>query len=83
MSLNKSKRSVTIDLKTEEGKEIVYKMVEQSDIFVQNFLPKVTEKLGLDYESLKVINPKLIYASVSGYPHHSEQKNNAAFDLTI
>jgi len=57
--------------------------MQDSNIFIQNFTPKVIQKLSLDYESVKSKNPKLIYASVGGYPHNSEMKDEPAFDLTI
>ncbi len=71
MSLNRSKQSITCDFKSIEGKEIMLKLIANSDIFVQNFIPRVVESLGLDYETVKEINPKLIYASIAGYPHNT------------
>ena len=59
------------------------RLMQNSNIFIQNFTPKVIEKLKLDYESVKLQNPKLIYASVTGYPHNSNMKDTTAFDLTI
>ena len=56
---NRNKRGMTLNLKSAEGREILYKLVKQSDVFVQNFRVGVAEKLGLDYETLKGINPRL------------------------
>jgi crotonobetainyl-CoA:carnitine CoA-transferase CaiB-like acyl-CoA transferase len=64
---NRNKRGIAVDLKTEEGRQVVYKLVEQSDVFIENFRQGVPERLGMDYETLKKINPKLIYGSASGY----------------
>ncbi len=64
---NRNKRGVAVNLKTDEGKQIVYKMVEQADVFIQNFRKGVAERLGMDYETLKKINPKLVYGSASGF----------------
>ena len=83
MSLNRSKKSIAIDLKHEQGRQIVKDLISKSDIFIQNFLPKAIQKLNLDYPQVKSLNSKLIYATVSGYPHGSKQENDAAFDLTI
>ena len=65
--LNRNKRCVTIDLKSEAGKKIVLKLAGSADVIVHNFRPGVMEKLGLGYEDLKNINPRLIYASSSGW----------------
>jgi crotonobetainyl-CoA:carnitine CoA-transferase CaiB-like acyl-CoA transferase len=65
--LNRNKRSVTINLKAEAGRRIVFQLVENADVFVHNFRPGVMEKLGLGYEDLKKVNPRLIYARSSGW----------------
>jgi crotonobetainyl-CoA:carnitine CoA-transferase CaiB-like acyl-CoA transferase len=64
---NRGVKSLTLDLKTPEGKEILYQLVKQADVFGQNFRPGAAEKNGFGYEDLKKINPKIVYASVSGY----------------
>ncbi len=64
---NRSKRGIAVNLKTEEGREIVHKLVEGADVFIQNFRKGVADRLGMDYERLRGINPKLIYASASGF----------------
>lgn len=64
---HRNKRCIALDLKKPEGVEIVRKLVEDADVFIQNFRKGVAERLGLGYEDLKKINPKLIYASGSGY----------------
>jgi CoA:oxalate CoA-transferase len=65
--LNVGKKSVVLDLKSEDGKEAVRRLVATSDILVENFRPGVMHRLRLDYESLRPVNPKLIYCSISGY----------------
>lgn len=67
ISTNRNKRSLTLDLKKEKGKNIFMEMIRTADIFVSNFRPEVHRKLGIDYETLKKINPGLIYCSVTGY----------------
>ena len=64
---NRSKRGIAVNLKTAEGREILHKLVSGADVFIQNFRKGVAERLDMDYETLKEINPKLIYASASGF----------------
>ena len=64
---NRGVKSVTLNLKTEKGREILRKLVEQADIFGQNFRPGAAEKNGIGYEELRRVNPRLVYMSVSGY----------------
>ena len=64
---NRSKRGIAVNLKTTEGREILHKLVSGADVFIQNFRKGVAERLDMDYETLKAINPKLIYASASGF----------------
>ena len=64
---NRSKRGIAVNLKTAEGREILHKLVSGADVFIQNFRKGVAERLDMDYETLKAINPKLIYASASGF----------------
>ena len=64
---NRGVKSVTLDLKSEEGRKILHRLIETADIFGQNFRPGAAEKNGFGYEELKKINPKLVYVSVSGY----------------
>ena len=64
---NRSKRGIAVNLKTAEGREILHKLVRGADVFIQNFRKGVAERLDMDYDTLKAINPKLIYASASGF----------------
>ncbi len=83
MSLNRNKRSITLNLKTAKGKEILLEMVKKVDVIVENFRPGTMEKLGLGYEDLKKINPKLIYAASSGYGHTGPYSKRAAYDAVV
>ena len=65
--LNRNKRSIALDLKTDEGKQIAKDIIAKADILLENFRPGVMERLGLGYEVMKVLNPKLVYCSSSGY----------------
>lgn len=67
LSLNRNKRSLAIDLKSDEGKAVLTELVRTADVFLQNYRPGVAKRLGVDYETLNAINPKLIYVSMSGY----------------
>lgn len=73
-NLNRNKKGVTLNLKTPEGKELFKKMVSQADVVVENYRPGVMDKLGLGYDVLKEVNPRIIYAAVSGFgcygPYH-------------
>jgi crotonobetainyl-CoA:carnitine CoA-transferase CaiB-like acyl-CoA transferase len=83
LSVNRNKKSITLDLKSKEGKEVVKKLTRKSDIVVENFRAGVIEKLGFDYKSVKKINPKIIYCSISGYGQTSEQSHQPSFDLIV
>lgn len=75
---NRNKRSIAIDLKSREGVEIVREMVKKTDIVLENFRPGVAERLGLDYNKLSEINPRLIMASISGYGQTGERRFRGA-----
>ena len=64
---NRNKRGIAVNLKTEEGREIVHKLVAEADVVIENFRNGVAERLSMDYETLKQINPRLVYASASGF----------------
>ncbi len=83
MSLNRNKRSMTLNLKTEKGKELLKEMVMKVDVIVENFRPGTMEKLGLGYDVLSQINPKLIYAASSGYGHTGPYSKRAAYDAVV
>ncbi len=77
---NKHKKSIALDLKKPQAREIVYRLAAKSDVFVQNFRKGVAARLGLDYQSLKRHNPKLIYASASGYGAQGPDSGEPSFD---
>lgn len=79
---NRSKRGITLDLKKKEGQKIIYQLVEKSDVFVQNFIEGVAERLAVDYETLCRYNPKLIYAHSSGWGPEGPNNKEPAFDYT-
>src|SRR6201986_4355047 len=81
--LNVGKKSLVLDLKSKEGSEAVRRLVASSDILVENFRPGVMRRLKLDYESLRAINPKLIYCSISGYGQTGPSSELAAYAPVI
>ena len=81
MTMNRNKRGLTVDLKTPEGVEIVRRLVATADVFVQNYRPGVAERLGLGYEALAAINPRLIYCSVSGFGSTGPYASRGGYDL--
>ena len=83
IAMNRNKKSMTLDLKSAKGKEIFYGLAKSSDVVVDNFRPGVVKKLGVDYDTLKKINPRIICCSISGYGETGPLKDRPAFDLII
>jgi crotonobetainyl-CoA:carnitine CoA-transferase CaiB-like acyl-CoA transferase len=83
MLLNRGKRSITIDLKSPEGHALLIRLIEQADVLVENFRPGVTTRLGIDYEAVRAINPKLVYVSISGFGQTGPLAHRAAYDHIV
>ena len=83
LSLNRNKRSLAVDLKSDEGKQVLKDLVATSDVFLQNDRPGVAARLGVDYESLKAINPSIVYVSISGYGEDGPYKDRPGQDLLL
>jgi CoA:oxalate CoA-transferase len=81
VNLNRNKRTMTINMKTDEGKRIVKSMADRVDVVVENFRPGVMERLGLGYEELRKTNPGLVYAAVTGFGKTGPYKDRPAFDF--
>lgn len=79
-TLNRNKRTITLDLKNEKGKEIFLRLVQDVDVVTENFRPDVMERLGLGYERLRSVNPRIVLASLSGYGSNSPYADRAAYD---
>src|SRR5262249_7085416 len=77
--LNRSKRSVTLDVKTPEGRDILQQLAERADVFLENFAPGVVDRLGVGYEALAARNPRLVYCALSGYGHDGPYRDVKAF----
>jgi len=82
-SVNRNKRSITVNLKSEDGRAIVRKLVAGADILVENNRPGVMDRLELGYEALSAINPGLVYASISGFGQTGPLRDRPAFDMVI
>jgi len=78
--LNRNKKGLALDLKTEEGKDILYKLVQKSDVFMSNYELNTLNKLGLDYDTLNQLNPKIVYAILTGYGTEGPDRNERGFD---
>lgn len=83
ISLNRNKKSITVNLKSAGGKEIVRRLARVSDILVENFKVGNMDRLGLGYEQLRRINPRLIYCGISGYGEEGPYRDRPAYDLMI
>lgn len=81
--LNSNKRFATLNLKTDAGRDLLLRMVERADVLVENFSPGVMERLGLGWERLREVNPRLVYASGSGYGLSGAMKAYPAMDITV
>ena len=81
MNLNRNKRGIVLNLKSQAGKEVFRKLVAQSDVVLEIYRPGVMDRLGLGYEELRKINPAIIYASVSGFGHYGPYHERAGYDI--
>lgn len=79
-NLQRNKRAITLNLKSEEGISVFQRLVERADVVVENFRPDVKKRLGIDYDSLKEVNPRLVYASISGFGQDGPYRKRPGFD---
>lgn len=82
-NLQRNKRSITLNLKAPEGLALFKRMVEKADVVVENYRPGVKHRLGVDYESLKKINPRIVYASISGFGQEGPYRDRPGIDQVI
>jgi len=83
IAFNRNKKSLSVNLKTEKGREAVYRLVEKADVLLQNFRPGVAERLGLDYETIRSVNDKIVYCSISGYGETGPYAKRPGQDLIL
>ena len=81
LNMNRNKRSITLNLKTDAGREVLFRMVKDADILIENYRPGVMKRLGIDYEVLSKLNPALVYASISGFGQTGPWADRPGFDL--
>ncbi|SDH25188.1 Crotonobetainyl-CoA:carnitine CoA-transferase CaiB [Alteribacillus persepolensis] len=79
--INRNKQGIRLDLTTEEGQEVFYRLAKTADVIVENYRPGVTKKLGIDYETIKEKNPDIIYCSISGFGQTGPYKHKAGLDI--
>jgi crotonobetainyl-CoA:carnitine CoA-transferase CaiB-like acyl-CoA transferase len=80
-TVNRNKEHMSLNLKTTEGKEIFFRLVKKTDIFLEGFRPGVVHRLGIDYDTVRNINPKIIYCSITGYGQTGPYRNRAGHDV--
>lgn len=83
LALNRNKRSLAVDLKSDEGREIVLDLARSSDVFLQNYRSGVAERLGVDYASIRAVKPDIVYVSISGYGETGPYANKPGQDLLL
>ncbi|PTB22730.1 CoA transferase [Trinickia symbiotica] len=81
LNLNRNKRSIVLDLKSDEGRETFYELAKTADAIVENYRPGVVQRLRIDYESIRKINPKIVYVSISGFGQSGPWSSRPGFDL--
>ncbi|MDE2696120.1 MAG: CaiB/BaiF CoA-transferase family protein [Chloroflexota bacterium] len=82
-SINRGKRSIAIDLKLDEGRELFLRLVPEFDVIVENFRPGTLERLGLGYETLAEVHPRLVYLAISGYGQDGPMRDRPALDVVV
>lgn len=83
LSVNRNKRSITIDLKSQAGREIVERMISRADVVVENFSPGTATRLGLGYDHARALKPDIVYCSISGFGQHGPGRDRTAYDLIV
>jgi crotonobetainyl-CoA:carnitine CoA-transferase CaiB-like acyl-CoA transferase len=83
IAVNRGKRGIALNLKTEQGRDVLRRLAARSDVLVQNFLPARARSLGLDYDAIHAINPDLVYVSISGYGHEGPLRDKPGLDMMV
>lgn len=83
MSVNRNKKSLTVDFTTDEGRRILRDLIEDADVLLENYRPGTLEKYDLDYESVRELNPEIVYTSLSGFGQDGPWSDKAGLDLTV
>jgi crotonobetainyl-CoA:carnitine CoA-transferase CaiB-like acyl-CoA transferase len=83
LCLNRNKRSLTLNLSDPEGQRIAHDLIRRSDVFLENFSPGVTDKLGLNWERVRELNPRLVYCSITGYGPDGPYRDRTGYDMVL
>jgi crotonobetainyl-CoA:carnitine CoA-transferase CaiB-like acyl-CoA transferase len=83
LAVNRNKRSIAIDLASERGRELVHALARRADVVVENFLPRSLKRLGIDYESLAALNPRLVHCSISGHGRDGPLADRPGYDFVM
>ena len=83
LSINRNKKSITLDMKSERGKEVLWRLVKVSDVLVENFRTGAMERLGFGYEAVRARHPAMVYCSISGFGDTGPQKDRAGYDVIV
>jgi len=83
LSINRNKRSVTLNLKASEGRKILLELAKRSDVFLENFAPGVAHRLGIGYDAVRAANPRIVYCSISGFGQDGPYRDHPAYDLIL
>jgi len=83
LSINRNKRSIAIDLKSEAGKEALWRLIDSADVLIENFSPGTIDRLGFGYEAVKSRRPAIVYASISGFGQRGPGRSRTAYDLIV
>ncbi len=83
LSINRNKRSITLNLRNPKGKDVFLDMARSADVIVENYTPGVTGRLGIDYDSVKAVNPKIVYCSISGFGQTGPYREKPAYDQVM
>ncbi|UCH01377.1 MAG: CoA transferase, partial [Candidatus Bathyarchaeota archaeon] len=81
LSVNRNKKSITLNLRSDKGRAILYRMASTFDILIENFRPGIVQKLGIDYATISKVNPKLIYCSISGFGQSGPYREKPSYDI--
>lgn len=83
LSVNRNKKSITLDMKSERGKEVLWRLIDVSDVVVENFRPGAMDRLGLGYDAVKACRPAMVYCSISGFGDTGIQKDRPGYDVIV
>jgi crotonobetainyl-CoA:carnitine CoA-transferase CaiB-like acyl-CoA transferase len=81
LSVNRNKKSLGLNLKTEEGRRVLWKLIERADVVIENFRPGVLDKLGFGYKTVATVNPRTVYCSISGFGHTGPYRDRPGYDV--